>query len=148
MLLHVRERRLQSCVAGGRLELGVCLGDGDDALQRPGERIFFAGACGGTRVTGLQRAAARRDQRFERAALVAGMALHDRHDVGNEIVAPLQLHVDVGPGVVAQLAQPRETIEGEDGPAHDEQSETQGERHGPTLARRRSECEDALGVRG
>ena len=144
MVFDVGQRGLQSCEAGGRFELRVRLGEGDHALQRAGERILLAGACPRPLVTGLQRAAARRDECFQRAALVASVALHDGHHVGNEIVPAFQLHVDIGPGVVAQLPQARQAIERVDDPRDDEQCDHRDEIHGPTLARQRSECEDGL----
>src|SRR5437667_12806052 len=44
------------------------------------------------------------------------MALDYGHDRWNEIVAALELYVDVGPRIVAELAQADEPIEREDGP--------------------------------
>jgi len=58
------------------------------------------------------------------------VALHDGDHVGDEIVAALELHVDIRPGVVAQLAQPNQAVEGEDRPADHEDADDRGESHG------------------
>ncbi len=47
----------------------------------------------------------RLDHLVERAALVRGVALHGLDQVRNEIVALLELHVDVGEGLADPLAQ-------------------------------------------
>ncbi len=53
---------------------------------------------------GGHRGVARLDHRLERAALVAGVALDRLDQVGNEVVALLELHVDVGAGLAHALA--------------------------------------------
>jgi len=131
MVFDIGERRLQRRETCDRFELGIGLGDGDDAPERTVERVLFAGAGRGTGTRRLHRPAARRHERLERAALVAGVALHDGDDVGNEVVAALELHVDIRPGVVAQLAQPNQAVKGEDRPADHEGADDRGESHGP-----------------
>src|SRR6266550_1165705 len=90
------------------------------------------------------RPTASRNDCLECAFFVAGVALHDRDHIRNEIVTAFELHVDIRPRVVAQLTKARQAIEREDGPPDDEQSDDSGERHAPTLARQRSECEDGM----
>ena len=144
MVFDIGQRGLQRGEARGRLELGIRLGDGKYPLQRIAERVFFAGARGRSRLGRLYRTPAGRDDCLERASLVAGVALDDCHHIRDEIVPAFQLHVDIGPGVVTQLPQARQAIEGEDGPSQDEQPDDRNETHGLTLARQRSECEDGL----
>ena len=67
--------------------------------------------------------------RLERAALVSGMALDYGHDRWNEIVAALELYVDVGPRIVAELAQADEPIEREDGPRENDDADDERDGH-------------------
>src|SRR5207302_334399 len=57
------------------------------------------------------------------------VAFDDGDHGGNEIVAPFELDVDVGPGVVAQLAETREPVEGPDHPADGGRADKQDPRH-------------------
>src|SRR5262249_2114872 len=68
-------------------------------FQRAGEHIFGLGFVAGT--GGGHGAVACVDDGLESAFLVSGVAFDGLDEVGNEIVAALELHVDVGPGVVA-----------------------------------------------
>ena len=113
VVLDIGQRLLEAGKARRCAQLRVCLGDREHTLQRAAERIFFARASRRGARAHLHGAATRGDQRLERAALVTGMAFDDGDDIGNKIVTALQLDVDVGPGVVAQLPQPNQSIEGE-----------------------------------
>ena len=53
---------------------------------------------------------ARLDDRFERAFLVPGVALHGFHEVGDQVIAALQLNVNIRPGVVALDFQPHQAV--------------------------------------
>jgi len=81
-------------------------------------------------VTGLHGAAARRDERLERFALVARVTLDYGDHGGNEIVPPFELDVDVGPGVVAQLAETREPVERQHHPGDDDDADQADPHHG------------------
>ena len=50
------------------------------------------------------------DDGLQRAALVAHIAFDRLDQVGNEIMPALELHVDLGPGVVHLVAQVNETV--------------------------------------
>ena len=78
---------------------------------------------------GAHGAGPRVDDRFERLALVAGVALHHRDDLGDQVVPALQLDVDVGPGVVGELTESGETIPGENPEGQNEGDGDQGNRH-------------------
>ena len=130
MVLDIGQRRLQRGVTRGRFELGIGFGDRDDALQRAAEGVFFPGPRRRSRLGGLHRSPASGDQCLECGALVAGVPLHDRDHVRDQIVAALELHVDIRPGVIAQLAQSNETVEREDRPTDDDDADDRGESHG------------------
>ena len=130
MVLDIGQRCLQRGEARDRLELGIRFSDGDDALQRVAEGVFFSSPCRRSRLGRLHGSPAGGDQRLECGPLVAGVPLHDCDHVRNQIVAPLQLHVDIGPGVVAQLAQSDETVEGENRPTDHDDADDRGKSHG------------------
>jgi hypothetical protein len=67
---------------------------------------------------------ARLDHRFQRAALVAGIALHRLDQVGNEVVALFRLHVDVGEGLVDPLPHGNEPVIDHDDPQHEQDDHT------------------------
>ena len=60
------------------------------------------GCCRGT-VAGLHDG-------FQRGALVAGIALHRLDQVGDEIMALLELNVDIGAGLVAAARQGHQPV--------------------------------------
>src|SRR5207245_8975536 len=64
-----------------------------------GEYVFRLRLIGGR--GGSHRAVACIDDAFERVLLVRGVAFHGLDEIGNQVVATLELHVDVRPGVVA-----------------------------------------------
>ena len=130
MVLDIGQRGLQGGEARGCFEFGIRFGDGDDALQCVAEGVFFPGPCGRSRLRRLHGPPAGGDQRLECGPLVARVPLHDRDHVRNEIVTPLELDVDIGPGVVAELAQSNETVEGEDRPTGHDDGDDRGESHG------------------
>ena len=77
VVLDVGERALEPGKARGGLEVGVGLGDGEDAAQRLAQGVLLAKPRGGP--GGLESPAAGRDQRLQRLPFVAGVALHYRH---------------------------------------------------------------------
>src|SRR5581483_11816959 len=71
---------------------------------------------------GLRRRARLRD-RFERPALVRGVALHGLDEVRDQVPAPLQLHVDVRPGLAHPLTERDEAVVGRDEEERDERDD-------------------------
>jgi hypothetical protein len=65
-------------------------------------------------------AAARLRHRFQRAALVLHVPLHRLHQVRNQVVPPLQLHVYLAPGIANLLAQHDEPVVNGDPPDGDD----------------------------
>src|SRR5262245_56779307 len=59
------------------------------------------------------------------------MTLHDRDDLGAQIVPALEQHVDIGPGVVAEPPQEDQAIERVDGPHDDQKSDDPHGSHAP-----------------
>ncbi len=55
------------------------------------------------RVAGL-------DRPFERLLFVGGVALHRFHQVGNQIIAPFQLGIDIGPRLVTRVECPHQAV--------------------------------------
>ena len=101
------------------LEIGVLLGDDHEAGERATqaglgrEQAFHGvaiGGVGGGRLSGGGGDVARLDDGFERGALVLHVALGGFDEVGNEIVAALELHVDLSVGVFETVAQGDEGI--------------------------------------
>jgi hypothetical protein len=62
---------------------------------------------------------------FEDFAFVLGVALHRLNEVRDQVVAPAQLHVDLGPAVVDARAQRHEPVEGEHDPQQQDHDHTQ-----------------------
>ena len=79
-------------------KLRIRFGEREEALERAGEHIFRLGLFG--RAGGTHRAIAGVDDAFERVFLMRGIAFDGFHKVGDQIVAALELHVDVRPSVV------------------------------------------------
>src|SRR5664279_1678670 len=50
---------------------------------------------------------------------MGGIALHRLHQIGDQVVALLELHVDVGEGLVGPLPHSDEAVVDTDGPDHD-----------------------------
>src|SRR5579875_2338936 len=82
---------------GAQLRIGF--GEGEDLAQSGGEHVFGAGFRGGP-LRGHGRVARLHDA-FDRAALVGGVTFNGFDEIGNQIVAALELDINVGPGVVA-----------------------------------------------
>src|SRR4029079_17513536 len=69
------------------------------------------------------------DDRLKRATLVRGVAFHCLDQVWNKVVALLELHVDVGKGLVGPLPHGDETVVDGDRPDDDHGNDTE---HDPT----------------
>ena len=71
------------------------------------EQAFHGGGVGGVGGGGLRGGVggvARGDHGLEGLALVLEVALGGFHQIGDEVVATLQLHVDLGEGVLETVA--------------------------------------------
>src|SRR5688572_13077965 len=107
------------------LEVGVGLGEREQASEHAGERALgLAEALHRRRVARVGRRALRRghrlipglDHRFERLALVLEVALDDFHQVRDQVVAPLELHVDLRERILVPVAQRDQAVVDADGP--------------------------------
>ena len=78
------------------LEVGIGFAQRKQLPERPGQRILGRRLRGDACRLRRHRGIARLDHGFERAALVAGIALHRLDQIGDEVVALLHLYVDVG----------------------------------------------------
>jgi hypothetical protein len=94
----VGELLLQLAEVRVRLQLRVVLADRQQPAQRLGDLVLRVGEL--TRLGDLQRLGTGLGDGLEGLALVAGVALDRVHQVGDEVVAALQLGVDLGPGLV------------------------------------------------
>ena len=97
-VFDLRQRVLQRSEAFDGAQLGVGLGEGEEAFQGAGEHVFrlcFVGGAGSAHgaIAGV-------DDGFECAFFVAGVAFYSFDEIGDQVVAALELDVDVGPGVV------------------------------------------------
>ena len=102
LVLGVLERGLELRKVGVRLKIGVSLGHGEELAQRTGQHVvrFHLGlGCGGT-----HGGVARVDHGGKRVLLVFGVALDGLDQVRDQVVAALQLRVDVLPGVINAIA--------------------------------------------
>src|SRR5262245_7618894 len=97
-IFDLRERILEGRKAFNGAKLGIRLGQREETLERAGEHVF--------RLRFVDRAGCRHcaiasvNDRFERSFFVPSIALDRFDEVGDQVVAALELHVDVGPGVV------------------------------------------------
>src|SRR5215467_7897103 len=130
-LLELRERALQIAKALIRLQIGIRLGEREELAERAGQLVLGLRARL-RRLRGHGRAA-RADDLVERVALVRGVASHGLDEVGHEIGAPLELHVDVRPRFLGALPQPDELVvrqdDRDDEAGEDEKENDATERH-------------------
>ena len=102
LVLGVLECSLELHKVGVRLKVGVGLGHGKELAQCTGQHVvgFHFGLGGGGAYGGVARV----DHGGERVLLVLGVALDGLDQVGDQVVAALQLRVDVLPGVIDTIA--------------------------------------------
>ena len=102
LVLGILERRLELRKVGVCLKVGVGLGNGEELAQGTGQHVvgFHLGLGRGRLDGGVARA----DYGGERLLLVLGVALDGLDQVGDQVVATLQLRVDVLPRVVDAVA--------------------------------------------
>ena len=104
MVLEVQEVRI-------RLEFRVLLRDHVDAGHQAGQHAFSGSDSG--HVPLRQRASgglASLGELLEDFTLVRGVSLHGVDEVGDHVVALLQQHVDVGPGLFDVLFESDQTV--------------------------------------
>src|SRR5437899_271579 len=91
------------------LEVRIALGEREQARQR--RRHVARGVdLGVARAAGREHSGARVRDRLENLALVLGVAFRHLDEVRDEVVAPLQLYLDLRPRAVDRLAQADETV--------------------------------------
>ena len=90
------------------LQLGIILGHGEQTLQRSGELILGDGLALGR--GGLHGLGAELGNVFERPFFVRGVALDGLDQVGDQVVPPLELHINVRPGRVAAHPQLHQAV--------------------------------------
>ncbi len=90
------------------------------------QRLVLAQWCA---TTDIGARLPRLDHRVEGLALVLGVALDRFHQVGDEVVTPLQLHVDAAPGILRTDAQTHQAVIDDDKkkPDHQRQAEQHDE---------------------
>src|SRR2546426_1159817 len=91
-------------------------------------------ALGGGALRG-HGAVARVDDSLERALLVSGIALDRFHHVGDQVVAALELHINVGPGVIALHLEPHQVVVHADGKQQHNRDDNQKNQHRTSLGR-------------
>jgi hypothetical protein len=128
-----------------RLELGVGLGDGEQPAQGSGHHV---GGLGGL-VDRLRRGhgGARLADVVEDLLLVGRVALDRLDQVGDQVGAALELHVDLAPGVLVAVLERDDAVVDVDAPqdqgSQDDENDDRG--HGATtsgvsLARHPARC--------
>ena len=113
LVLDRREFRLQLAEIGVGLQLRIGLGDGDQPAERARERLVGRRLAGD--VAGAHAGRALLGDLLEDALLMRRIALHRLDEIGDEVGAPLQLHVDAAPALAGEIALPHEAIVERDG---------------------------------
>src|SRR5262245_45953685 len=130
-LLDRRQRSLQITEGLIRLEIGIGLGEREELPQRAGQLVL--GLRARLRRLRRHRRAASADDLVERASLVRRVALDGLDQVGHQVGAALELHVDVRPRLLGPLAQPDEFVvrddDRDDQPDEDEEKNDAAETH-------------------
>src|SRR3954452_19703041 len=123
-VLDLGELALQLLEQRAGLEVRVRLGDREQLAQGPGEHVLLLGLhgrpstrCGGGRP--------RSGHGLERAALVGGVPLDRRDQVGHEVVPSGQLDVDLAPRLLHQVALSDEAVVGDDERDHEQDDDAQ-----------------------
>ena len=106
-----------SCSArkfGRGLEIRIAFHVNHQSAQGAGELAFGRAGLGGS--AGLHGIGAGVGDGFERFALMAHVAFHGFDEIGDQVVAALELHIDLRPGVVHVVAQPHQAVVDRDEP--------------------------------
>ena len=138
---------MQGSEAFDGAQLGIGFGKSEEAFQGAGEHICSLSFVGG--AGGAHGAIAGVDDGFEGAFFVAGVALHSFDEIGDQVVAALELDVDVGPGVVALDLEANEAVVHADAEEHqqDEDDENDNARHKQTSRGPESYCNSLSTIR-
>ena len=88
--------------------------------------MFSAWACSLRRRSAAMADVAGLDDGLEGLPLVGGVALHRLDQVGDEVVAALELHVDLGPGVLDPVPQLDQAVVHDDDDEHDQDDDARG----------------------
>jgi len=132
LVLEIGELHLQLLEILVGLQVGIGLGQREDLTQRAGQCILGRALL--RRALCRHRGVAGLDHRLERAALMGRVAFHGLDQVGDEIVALLELHIDVREGLVDPLPQRYQAVVDRDGEQHDDDNDAEydpgGGRHG------------------
>src|ERR1039458_5580563 len=108
LVLEIGQLARQLLEVGVGLEVRIGLGQRDQPAERAAQLVF-----GGRylrRSLRRHRGVASLDHVVERAALVRGVALHGLDQIRDQIVALLELHVDVGEGLADALTERDQTV--------------------------------------
>src|ERR1035437_10599740 len=108
LVLEVGQLARQLLEVGVGLEVRIGLGQRDQLAERAAQLVFGGGDLsrslrGHRGVAGLRHV-------VERAALVRGVALHGLEQIRDQIVALLELHVDLGKGLADALAERHQPV--------------------------------------
>ncbi len=95
------------------LELGIAFRQGKEASERRIQALLGGGLP--VHIVGRDAPGALGSHVLEHAALVRGIGFHRLHQIGHEIGAALQLHVDPAPALAHHVALAGETVEHHDG---------------------------------
>ena len=110
---------------GDGLEVGVVLGYREQAAQALAQHVLgladLGGVAGGA---GRDCGCPRVGDRFEGAALVPDVALDRLDQVRDQVVAALELDVDLRPGFLGAISERDEAVVGEDEPKDDEDDDS------------------------
>src|ERR1700730_10809750 len=131
-VFDLREGVLKGSEAFDGAQLRIGLRKREEAFQGAGEHVFGLGLVGG--AGGTHGAIAGVDYSFEGALFVASVALYGFDEVGDQVVAALELDVNVGPGVVALDFQAHQAVVHADADEHqqDKDDENNYACHRPT----------------
>src|ERR1700716_3541883 len=108
LVLEVGQLACQLLEVGVGLQVRIGLRQRDQPAERAAQLVLGGGDL--TRSLRRHRAVAGLYHVVERAALVRGVALHGLDQVRNQVVALLELHVDVGKGLADALAERDQTV--------------------------------------
>src|SRR3989442_6859946 len=130
-LLDLAERALELAEALVRLQLRVRLGEREELTERAGQLVL--GLRARLLRLGRDRRAAGANDLIERGPLVRGVAFDGLDQVGHQVGAAFELHVDVRPRFFGPLAQPDELVvrqdDRDDEADEDEKKNDAAERH-------------------
>jgi hypothetical protein len=128
---------LQLKEVGVGLEVRIGLGHREQLAQCAGQHVLGLDPL--VHGAGVGDGGAGVSHRLERAALVRGIALHRLDQVGDEVAALLQLHVDVSEGLVDVLPQPDQPVvdphqheDQDDNDTNDDEGDDHGSPRGST----------------